>query len=377
MMKNMQWRLGLIAVVIGLSVWAFYPPGTKVKLGLDLKGGVHLVLRVQTDDALKVETETTVERLRDTLTRAGVAVHEARSHQSDRVPGRRHHRRCRRSARRRRTPTPCTTDRPETGGYTYRMKPNIANQLRDETVTQALRRSSAASTSWAWPSRSSRARARRDQILVQLPGVSDVQRAKDIIRSTAQLELRLVEQGPFPSREAALQAFNNALPPDSSCCRAAGRVGRRRARPAPCTTSSRRCRRSRATTCATRSSRSTSSTGRPFSFTLKQDAAARFGSFTEPNIGRPLAIILDSRVMSVATIQGRITDSGQISGHHARRDARPVDHAEVGRAAGVDGLPRRADGRAVARRRTRFAPASRRRSAAWRSSSCSCCSTTS
>jgi preprotein translocase subunit SecD len=49
-------------------------------------------------------------------------------------------------------------------------------------------------------------------------------------------------------------------------------------------------------------------------FTLKQDAAVRFGSFTESNIGRPMAIILDGRVMSVATIQGRITDSGQITG---------------------------------------------------------------
>ena len=73
MMKNLKWRIGLIAVVIGLSIWAFVPPEQKVKLGLDLKGGVHLVLRVKTDDALKVETDTTVERLRDALTRNGVA----------------------------------------------------------------------------------------------------------------------------------------------------------------------------------------------------------------------------------------------------------------------------------------------------------------
>src|SRR5688572_32938135 len=72
MMKNVRWRLTLTAVVIALSVWAFYPPGQKINLGLDLKGGVHLVLRVQTNDALRSETETTVERLRDTLTRNGV-----------------------------------------------------------------------------------------------------------------------------------------------------------------------------------------------------------------------------------------------------------------------------------------------------------------
>ena len=40
-----------------------------MNLGLDLKGGVHLVMRVQTDAALRIETETTVERLRETLSR--------------------------------------------------------------------------------------------------------------------------------------------------------------------------------------------------------------------------------------------------------------------------------------------------------------------
>ncbi len=49
------------------------------------------------------------------------------------------------------------------------------------------------------------------------------------------------------------------------------------------------------------------------SFTLKQDAAVRFGQFTQTNIGRRLAIVLDERVMSAPTIQGRITDNGQIT----------------------------------------------------------------
>jgi preprotein translocase subunit SecD len=49
-------------------------------------------------------------------------------------------------------------------------------------------------------------------------------------------------------------------------------------------------------------------------FTLKQDAAQRFGNFTQSNIGKPLGIILDKRVMSVATIQDRISDQGQING---------------------------------------------------------------
>ena len=73
MMKNLRWRVGLTVAVIALAIWAFYPPEQKINLGLDLKGGVHLVLKVQTDDAVRIETETTSERVRDALTRAGVA----------------------------------------------------------------------------------------------------------------------------------------------------------------------------------------------------------------------------------------------------------------------------------------------------------------
>jgi len=214
MMKTLQWRLALIAVVIGLSIWAFVPPEQKVKLGLDLKGGVHLVLRVKTDDALKVETDTTVERLRDSLSRAGVAFSklEATSATEFRVDGLNDDAGYRAQA----GDVENVYDRSsETGGYSYRMKPNVANQLRDETVTQALetieRRVNELGVAEPIVARY----GARDQILVQLPGVSDVRRAKEIIRSTARLELRLVDQGPFPSKEAALQAFNNALPADS------------------------------------------------------------------------------------------------------------------------------------------------------------------
>jgi len=311
MMKNMQWRLGLIAVVIGLSVWAFYPPDSKVKLGLDLKGGVHLVLRVKTDDALKVETDTTVERLRDTLTRASVAFSklEATSSTEFRADGITDDAAFRTQA----ADAETVYDRSsETGGYSYRMKPNVANQLRDETVSQALetieRRVNELGVAEPIVARY----GARDQILVQLPGVSDVRRAKEIIRSTARLELRLVDQGPFPNREAALQAFNNVLPPDAELLpgKSEGSGGTAGAVYYAVKKVS-----AVAGNDLRNAQQSLDEFNRPaVHFTLKQDAAVRFGSFTEANIGRPMAIILDGRVMSVATIQGRITDSGQITG---------------------------------------------------------------
>ena len=60
MHKNLRWKLLTIAVVTGLAIWSFTPPSQKVALGLDLKGGVHFVLEVKTDDALRLETETTL-----------------------------------------------------------------------------------------------------------------------------------------------------------------------------------------------------------------------------------------------------------------------------------------------------------------------------
>src|SRR5215207_7484774 len=72
MAKNLRWKLLLIAGVVALAVFAFYPPAQKVRLELDLKGGVHLVLRVQTDDALRLLTESTADQLRESLRSAGL-----------------------------------------------------------------------------------------------------------------------------------------------------------------------------------------------------------------------------------------------------------------------------------------------------------------
>ncbi len=71
-------RLFIIAAVAALSLWAIYPPQEKVKLGLDLNGGVHLVLRVKTDEALQLQTHATAERLRHALTRTTGRLQRAR-----------------------------------------------------------------------------------------------------------------------------------------------------------------------------------------------------------------------------------------------------------------------------------------------------------
>jgi preprotein translocase subunit SecD len=317
MLKDIRWRLIITGLIIALAVWAFFPPSEKINLGLDLKGGVHLVLRVQTDDALRAEAEATSERLRDALTRAGIQ--HTKVEVTEKAPGefRVEGIQDEGAFRDASADVETTFDRSsEAGGaFVYRLKPNIANQLRDETVTQALetieRRVNELGVTEPIVARHSG----RDQILVQLPGVSDVQRAKEIIRSTAQLQFRLVEQGgPYPTREAALQAFNNVLPPDAEVM-----PGRQEGSGTAGTAGTVFWVVKKVSIVSGNDLRSAAPSLDEFNrpavqFTLKQDAAVRFGNFTQTNLGKPLGIVLDRRLMSVATIQGRILDNGQITG---------------------------------------------------------------
>ena len=284
-------------------------------------------MRVQTDDALKVETEAVAERLREELATPQHRRRVRHRRAADPLHGDGR-------ARRRRTrssggsptsrPARSTTARRGAGGtYTFTMKPNIERTLRDEAVTQALqtieRRVNELGV--AEPIVAPHGTA-ADQILVQLPGVTDVNRAKEIIRSTALLELKIVEDGPGADEGGAAAGARRA-----ACRRnmevVPGRRDQRRRRARSSTWCGRR-RPSRAATCATRGRRSTRTTSRRCRFSLNNDGAAKFGRVTQENIGRQLAIILDGQVQSAPVIEARITDEGRIIGHlHAAGGRRP------------------------------------------------------
>ena len=139
MSKNLRWKLLVIVGVVALAIFAFYPPNQKVRLGLDLKGGVHLVMRVQTDDALRLETQTTVDRLAEQLKTKNIpvgpmTVNDARSFSVTGVPPEQDA-----AFRAALTEVEVNYDRSSgAGGYTFTLKPNIIVQLREDTVNQAL-----------------------------------------------------------------------------------------------------------------------------------------------------------------------------------------------------------------------------------------------
>jgi len=323
MPKNLPWRLLAIAAVVVLGAWMIYPLDKKVQLGLDLKGGVHLVLRVQTDEALRVESETSMERLRSELVKAGATgvtaavinptTFEVRGVPDAQTP----------LLRQLATEIEHTYNRESGVGGTYRfvMKPNIAVQMADDTVAQAIRTIENRINELGVAEPVVARQGAADQILVQLPGVTDVSRAKEIIRSTALLELKLVRQGPAESKEALLQATNGVEPPGQEVVTGIGDA----AAPGQ-----------RASTMYYLVDKMPVVTGRDLrtakptldeynkpavSFSLKQDGAVKFGNATNANIGRRLAIILDKRVHSAPVIEGRITDEGRISGSFTQQEA--------------------------------------------------------
>jgi preprotein translocase subunit SecD len=316
-MKNVYWKLGLIAAIIGLSVVSYLVRG--LNLGLDLKGGVHLVLRVQTDDALRLETETTVERLRDTLTRGGIQFSklEMRDGKTFVIEGVTNDQAYRAAAV---DPDTVYNRSSGVGGYTYTMKPNIENQLRGEAVTQALQTIERRVNELGVAEPIVARQGAVDQILVELPGISDVQRAKDLIRSTALLELKIVEQGPFGSEEQARQAYSNNVPPDIQLLPGGGDAAGG-ATPGTVYYAVRRA--SVVTGRDLRNARPTLDENNlpAIGFSLNSEGARKFGAATEANIGRQLAIVLDGRVTSAPVIQSRISDEGRISGAFTQQEA--------------------------------------------------------
>jgi preprotein translocase subunit SecD len=329
MLKHLSWRiLTTIGVLIVFATVGVYPlvasyynlpmpewlKEKQLRLGLDLKGGVHLVLQVQTNTALRAETEAQAERTKDALASAGVMVTGVLpvsdvQFRVDGVPGGSDA-----TFRQAVTDAESTFDRSSgtNGTYTFTMKPNLQKQLREESVVQARETIERRVNEMGVSEPSIAQQGNGEQILVELPGVTDVDRAKELIRATGLLKFTIVEQGPFSSRDEALRSMNNVVPPDLELLPGkaeGGGVGGGAVyygvKKAAAVTG-------RDLRTATRGIDEYS---RPaVHFTLKQDAAQRFGTFTQQNIGNRMAIVLDNRVMSVATIQSRIVDNGQITG---------------------------------------------------------------
>jgi preprotein translocase subunit SecD len=340
MQKNLNFKIGFIVAIVLICVYGIIGlPKSKqelianwkqnIKLGLDLRGGSHLVLQVQVQDAFKAEADQTMERIKDELRKSNVnyasidrndptTLEEAdriqisiRGVPSERTGDFR-------AILTERFPTWILTPVNSTD-YRLNLRPTEALTLRKDTVERSIRtiENRINALGLTEPVIQQRGRAEAEgEILVQLPGVDDPARVKQIIQTAAMLEIAEVKDGPFASQEAARAKHGGVLPLNTHLVRMAPRGESGESwyllnRTAVITGRD------------LRNARPGQDEFRKWetSFTLTQDGGKRFGRFTEANIGNRLAVVLDKQIRSVATIQARIEDSGRITGQASEIEA--------------------------------------------------------
>ncbi len=329
MNRSIAWRGVLIVGLAALCLWAGFPPNEKLNLGLDLQGGIHLVLQVQTQDAVKAEAEKDMEIL-------------AREAADEEIPAIS----TSRSADTAFTVAPIPEDKRAAfekvaddylpgwhwsraaGGYSFSMRPGNENTIRDGAVNQALQtiRNRIDQFGVSEPV-INRQGLDSDRIVVQLPGVDDPERVKRLIKNTAFLEFRLCvypeSGGGVASREEIFARYGGNVPAETEILPQDVRdaTGKLVAQ-SYYLLESRRVITGRDLKSA---SPSRGQFGQPVvQFLLTAEGSQRFGKATGENVGRGLAIVLDGKVVSSPRINSRITDSGIIEGGFTDQDVQDL-----------------------------------------------------
>ena len=301
MKKGLQWKLILTLGVTALSIFLFFPPQDKIKLGLDLKGGIHLVLQVMTDDAVTIETDTEIARLQEqlkkknitfkTMVKGDIGNFTIQGLGADQEAGLKG----------------VLDDTFQEWDYSFlgdvvslKIKDQAARYLKEQAVTQALEtirnRVDVMGVSEPMIQRQGMA---GDRIVIELPGIEDPERVKNLIKTTAILEWKLVRAGPAPDEATLLASLGGTVPEDAQVVK-----GDPNREPGfylldrVATVSGKDLRTVR---------RSADEWNSPaVSFSLNPEGGRRFEKATGENIGKQIAIILDNKVISAPRVESII-----------------------------------------------------------------------
>ena len=291
-----------------------------IHLGLDLRGGTHLILQVQVNDAVNVDSDNAVEILKEQLNKKKIAFAEITKPDPTNNPD---------HIVLKGVPPASRTDLlsivqdrlPEydinsgaDNTWNVTMKPSMLSDLKSKAVTQAIEtiRNRIDQLGVNEPTIQPHGLGQY-QILVQLPDVDDPARVKDVMQSTAMLEIKQSLGGPYTSEQAALQDKGGVLPPDAILLPGHNAPG------APSDTGDAWYLVSRISAVSGKDLRdaqpSRDQNGQPsVSFTLTGEGGQRFYNFTSAHVGDSLAVVLDNKVQEVANIHEAIRDRGEISG---------------------------------------------------------------
>lgn len=341
MQRNLQIKFAVIAATVLICLYGIFGLPTSlsamkenvqknIHLGLDLRGGSHLVLQVQLQDAFMAAADIAIEHMKEEMKKSGVNYASmdrnelASLDDADKIQINIHgipadKTSVFRSMVAEQFPEWVLTPVNATD-YRMNMKPTDAIKLKQDTLTQTMhtieRKINALGLAESSVQQRGRAEAEAE-LLVQLPGVDDPARIKALLQEQAMLELYEVKDGPFASEQEGLAKHGGVLPLNTKLVHAVARAGQSEgwyllAR-SPVV---------RGTDLRSAHAAQGETPGRwETDFVLTQDAAHRFEQFTESNIGNRLAIVLDGQVLSAPVIQSRISDSGRITGAASQQEA--------------------------------------------------------
>jgi preprotein translocase subunit SecD len=325
MRPELRWRAigyGSFLLMCAVAIWPPYDrdgvPG-RIRLGLDLRGGIHLVLQVVVEDALNATVDDAVTTARDQASRKGIQVASVQrtSPTAFSVEGIEPARvKDMRDLARDFFRTGWEVRDAGEGKLQVQMTDLYQRQVKEQTVQEAIRtlerRVNALGV--AEPVIAAQG-SRGDQILVQLPGVTDVDQAKRVIKTTAQLSLRLVETS-AATQETLLQGVGGKVPDNMEMVSGPGDT------PGQPTYYLLR-KEAMITGRDLKSARvGVDENNRPqINFALNATATDKFSRETGRNIGRQLAILLDGTVYSAPVIQSKLGSDNRITGRFTTQEA--------------------------------------------------------
>jgi preprotein translocase subunit SecD len=339
MKKNLNKQILAIIAVLVVFVYGIFgvPSGfsgkalmegmtNRIHLGLDLRGGVHLILQVVVAEAVSDETDSAVGRIQQDLKAAHLTFSQVYKPDPLKQDGSGKPELIRiegtsadqagtiRTLLDSKYSTEYDVNGNSDNSFTVTMKPLVEKGLEDKTDQQAIEtiRDRVDTLGVSEPEIAPYGLG-ANQILVELPGISDLDRVKAIIQSTARLEIHPVVGGPYQDDQAALASVGGALPADEEAVHGSGVLATGSEADSVYVLQ-------RVPIVAGSDFRSAdpgtdSNTGqRTVRFTLTNEAGDRFYDYTSKNVGHSMAVVMGGRVKEVANIESAIRDSGEIRG---------------------------------------------------------------
>ena len=363
--KNLLTRVIIIAVVTIVGLYLVIGPrhrphwrdfawsGIKqtlknnIHLGLDLQGGSHLVMRVKTEEFLRRLTEDNYVAAQNAAKDAGL---EPKGGRADTGAG--NYRvnlqlADASKANEVKEAVQKKTDLADTSVWSYSqsgdqltwsMVPAAERVLADNATQQALNiiESRINALGIAEPTLQTHGAQSSHQILLQMPGVQDPERVKDILKGESRLELVHVISPPSPSpaqtyatETEAVASLGGTVPPNRKVYPYSERIEKtaqgeqNQQRPkqwvvveTPAIIDGSELR--NATAIPTQAGRSDDF---EINFSLKKNGADKFGAWTGSHLNEYMGVVLNGEVKSIAFIKSQIFDSGQITGRFSKQSA--------------------------------------------------------